>query len=156
VKLNTLLQPNTVFIDCQADNTNDFLSELLDHLHGNDIINNPKAILKKLLERESLGTTSIGKHAAVPHTKIKEIHKPIVMIGLSKKGFYYHISDKEKVHIVILILSPSESPIIHLQILAAAAAFIKRAGNIVDSLSETSTPQELIQLIRSLENQNDD
>lgn len=156
MKLNTLLNPNTVLIECQADNTQDFLNELLDHLYNNEIISNPKAILKKLLERENLGTTSIGKHAAVPHTKIKEIHKPIVMIGLSKKGFYYHISDKEKVHIVILILSPSESPIIHLQILAAAAAFIKRSDNIVDSLSDIDTPQEMIQLIRSMENQNDD
>lgn len=156
MKLYTLLQSNTVLIDCQADNTKSLLTEMLEHLADIDIISNPRPILKKLLERENLGTTSIGKHAAVPHTKIKEINKPIVAVGLSRKGFFYHISDKDKVHIVILILSPTESPIMHLQILAAAAAFIKRADNIASSLNGISTPQDLIQLIRSTENQEDD
>lgn len=156
MKLYTLVHANSVLTDCQADNTTDMLSELLNHLHGINVISNPKPILKKLLEREGLGTTSIGKHAAVPHTKIKDINKPIIGIGLSRKGFYYHISDKEKVHIVILILSPAESPIMHLQILAAAASFIKQVDNISVSLSSISSPQDLIQLIRSTENQDND
>jgi len=156
VKLYTLIQPNTVVTDCLADTTKDVLSELLTHLHNIDAISNPKPILKKLLEREGLGTTSIGKHAAVPHTKIKDINKPVVAIGLSKNGFTYHISDKEKVHIVILILSPADSPIIHLQILAAAAAFIKRVDNLSSSLTDINSPQELIQFIRITENQDDD
>lgn len=156
MKLYTLLQNNTVFIDCQADNTKDFLSEMLDYLHEIDLISAPKPILKKLLEREGLGTTSIGKNAAVPHTKIKEISKPVVAVGLSRKGFQYHVSDKDKVHIVILILSPNESPILHLQILAAAASFIKRVDSIPEELKSIETPGDLIQLIRSTENQDVD
>ncbi len=155
MKLYTLLHANAVLTDCRSDNTEAILNELLDHLHKLDIITNPKPILKKLLERESLGTTSIGKHAAVPHTKIKEISRPIIAIGISKAGFYYHISDKDKVHIVILILSPAESPILHLQILAAAASFIKHVDNIAVNLGEINTAQDLIQLVRSTENQDD-
>ncbi len=129
---------------------------MLDHLYEIDLLPNPKPILKKLLERESLGTTSIGKNAAVPHTKIKEINKPVVAVGLSRKGFLYHISDKEKVHLVILILSPNDSPILHLQILAAAASFIKKVDNIPGSLNDIGTPHDLVQLIRNTENQDDD
>ena len=104
--------------------------------------------LKKLMERERLGSTSIGKYSAVPHAKLKGIEEPIIYIAISKDGILYNKKDKTIVHLIILILSPIDAPIVHLQILAAAASFIKEMLTI-------ESPEELLKIIKKYENLND-
>lgn len=155
MKLYNTLKPELIKIGCHSTGTEAFLKELLYHLKQKNKIVNETTILKKLMEREGLGSTSIGNHAAVPHTKLKEINDPIIAIGTSTEGFMYHENDKEPVHLVILILSPNFSPIIHLQILAAAASLVKKAGRLTRDILEAATPEELISVIQQYETSND-
>jgi PTS system fructose-specific IIA component/PTS system nitrogen regulatory IIA component len=155
MKLYNFLRPELIRINCQKSNTEDLLREMVHHLKSKNVISNENLILKKLLEREKLGSTSIGHHAAVPHTKVKELTNPIICICISKIGIMYHESDKEPVHLIILILSPNESPIIHLQILAAAASLIKRSDHLIKEILSLETPEELINIIKKCEASND-
>jgi PTS system nitrogen regulatory IIA component len=151
VKLHSNLKPDLININCKKSNTEDILKEIIHSLKQKERISNDKHILEKLIEREKLGSTSIGNHTAVPHTKIKELKEPILFIGVSKKGIQYHHSDKELVHLIILILSPNDAPIIHLQFLAAAASFIKKSNHMVEELLSLKTPEELIKMIKKYE-----
>jgi PTS system nitrogen regulatory IIA component len=155
MKLYDSLKPELVKIDCTATTTEGVLKELVDNLKAHGIIADGEYILKKLMEREELGSTSIGHHSAVPHTKLKEIKEPIVAVGTSKAGIRYHEDDKEPVHLIILILSPNQSPIVHLQILAAAASLIKKSGSLIQDLRSSGSPGELIRLIREYESSDD-
>lgn len=155
MKLYNTLKPELIKIGCAATGTEAFLKELLFQLKQKQKITHEATILKKLLEREGLGSTSIGNHAAVPHTKLKEISDPIIAIGTSREGFMYNENDKEPVHLVILILSPNYSPIIHLQILAAAASLVKKAGRLIKDILEAQTPEELISIIQTYETSDD-
>jgi PTS system nitrogen regulatory IIA component len=155
MKLYNSLKPELVKINCTAAATEGVLKELLYNLKLKDKISNEELILKKLMEREKLGSTSIGNHSAVPHTKLKEIKEPIITIGTSKAGIQYNKADKEPVHFIILILSPNTSPIIHLQILAAAASLIKKAGHLIEDILATESPEELINVIQRYETSDD-
>ncbi|MCP4216549.1 MAG: PTS sugar transporter subunit IIA [bacterium] len=155
MKLYNLLKPELIRTDCQKTTTNELLEEIVHHLKVNDVISNESLILKKLLERESLGTTSIGNNAAVPHAKLKELKDPIIFIGISKAGLLYHENDKKPVHLIILILSPNYSPIIHLQILAAAASLIKKSDRLIKECLTVDTPRELIDVVRRFETADD-
>lgn len=151
MKLYSSLEPEFIKLECAANNAEDVLKELLRNLKTKNKINDENLILEKLLEREKLGSTSIGNHAAVPHTKLKELKEPVICIGTSQKGIQYHPEDKEKVNLVILILSPNYSPIIHLQILAAAASLIKKRGSLIDDLLAAPTATDLIAVIEKYE-----
>ncbi|MCP5108133.1 MAG: PTS sugar transporter subunit IIA, partial [bacterium] len=74
-------------------------------------------------------------------------------VGVCKSGIRYHESDKEPVHFIILILSPGNSPIIHLQILAAAASLIKKSHRLIKTVLSCETPSELIAAIKKYESE---
>ena len=155
MKLYNSLKPELIKLNCSATTTEECLKELLELLKLRDNISAPEPILKKLMEREKLGSTSIGHHAAVPHTKLKDLKEPIISIGTSKMGILYNEADKEPVHFIILILSPNYSPIIHLQILAAAASLIKKSGRLIEEILAARSPEELIRLIQDYETADD-
>jgi mannitol/fructose-specific phosphotransferase system IIA component (Ntr-type) len=155
MKLFNSLKPGFIKLDCQASTAQDLLKELIHCLKIKHYVNDEAAILEKLIEREKLGSTSIGNHAAVPHTKLKEIKEPIICIGTSQKGIRYHESDKDLVHLIILILSPNYSPITHLQILAAAASLIKKGKSLIKDILTATSAEELIQVVQEYENRDD-
>jgi mannitol/fructose-specific phosphotransferase system IIA component (Ntr-type) len=155
MKLYTSLKPELIKLNITATTTEACLRELLELLRLRDRISDEGPILKKLMEREKLGSTSIGHHSAVPHTKLKDLKEPIIAIGTSKEGILYNEADEEPVHFVILILSPNYSPIIHLQILAAAASLIKKSGRLIEEIRTVQSPEELIRLVQTYENSDD-
>jgi len=108
-------------------------------------------ILQKILEREKLGSTSVGNHTAVPHTKLKDLREPLVALGVSRSGVDYGGAEDQPVHVIILILSPADAPIVHLQILAAAAALIRKSDRIIKDIMSAEGPQEVIGTIRTWE-----
>lgn len=151
MKLSTLLKTDFILNECTSDSPEEILSEMIHHLKTKNKISNEKQILKKLLDREKLGSTSIGNNSAVPHTKIKDLKEPLIVVGISKKGVMYHRDDKEPVHFIILILSPTNSPIIHLQILAAAASLIKKSKEFIKEISSSNDAEESIAIIKKYE-----
>lgn len=155
MKLYDLLKPELINTNCQSLNTEDLLAEIVRDLKLKDCITDEKSILAKLIEREKLGSTSVGKNAAVPHTKLKDLKDPIIYIGISKKGFFYQANDKEPVHLIITILSPNSSPIIHLQILAAAAALIKKSDRLIREALAAGSADDLIHIIKRCETSDD-
>lgn len=151
MKLYNNLEPELINVNCQQSTTEEILKEMVRDLRLKNKISDEDFVYKKLIEREKLGSTSIGNHSAVPHTKLKDINKPIIFIGISKKGIQYHENDDQLVHLIILILSPNNSPIVHLQILAAAASFIKKSKNVIKEILAVETASELLDIVRKYE-----
>jgi len=156
MKLHNFLKPEHVIIDCRMTNTEDVLREMVRHLKMRNVISDEELIFNKLMEREKLGTTSIGHNSAVPHAKLKDLAAPVIAVGVSNAGFRYHETDKQPVHFIILILSPSHSSVIHLQILAAAASLVKKSGRLIKKIVAAQTPREVIDLIEQYENEEED
>lgn len=155
MKLYPHLKPELIKIDCEKSNTEEILHEMVHELKLRNKIDDEDMILEKLMEREKLGSTSIGNHSAVPHAKLKNLKEPIIFIGTTKQGIQYHESDKEPVHFIILILSPNNSPIVHLQILAAAASLIKKSKKSMKEFLSAKTADELINIIKKYETLDD-
>lgn len=155
MKLYSILKPELIKLNCTAKTTEGLLKELLYVLKLRGKISNEATILAKLMERERLGSTSIGHYSAVPHTKLKELKEPVITIGTCKDGVVYNEADQEPVHLIILILSPNYSPIIHLQILAAAASLIKKSKKLIEETLDAQSPEELVGIIQKYETADD-
>lgn len=155
MKLSNIIDPELLISELKTENTTEALKIMTNHLKEKKMISNSKEILIKLLEREKLASTSIGKNTAIPHAKIKDIKNPIIMIAICRKGFLYNPSDKEPVNLLILVLSPSGAPALHLQILAAAASLIKKPGNLIGEMLKSKNNGELVDIIKKFEEIND-
>jgi two-component system sensor histidine kinase KdpD len=71
---------------------------------------------KALLEREELGGTFVGQDVAIPHARIVNLHRPLVALGFSRAGIPESESGRS-VRIMLLLLSPADSPERHLRVL---------------------------------------
>ena len=155
MKLSSIIETELLLTELDSTDNYEVLKKMTVFLKDMNKISDSDSILLRLIEREKLASTSIGKNTAIPHAKIKELKKPVIMIGICKKGFLYNTSDDEPVHLIILVLSPSGSPAVHLQILAAAAALIKKPGNLIGELLKAKNSIELANTIRKFEEIND-
>ncbi len=131
--LASLTRPDLILTDLQAADRSQVLHELTDRLarRGNfrDTERAAEELFRDLWEREQQGSTVVlddmGGGVAIPHCKVKGLAKPVVALGLVAGGVDFEAADGQPVTLIVLILSPSESPAAHLQVLAVVSRWIK-------------------------------
>ena len=83
-----------VLSDLSGQNAEEVLKELVAFLKKRNKIAKGKELFEKLVQREKLGSTAIGKGFAIPHCKQKGISKPLVVLAVSKSGIDFMSMDK--------------------------------------------------------------
>src|SRR5262249_36177829 len=91
------------------------ISSALARVHAVDA----RRVKAALLERETLGSTAIGKEIAVPHAKF-DLPRTAGVLGISPRGIHFGAADELPVRIFVGLLSPAEGAG-HLKALAAVA-----------------------------------
>ena len=109
-------------------------------------------IFEKLIERERLGSTGLGKGIALPHARVDGLtHARAVFIKLSD-GIEFDAIDNQPIDLVVALLVPAEANEEHLQILAGLAGFFNEDDN-CRLMRETEDHEKLIDLlINAIEN----
>ena len=108
-----------------------------------------KSVVEAIMERESLGTTGIGRGVAVPHAKHPSIDTLVGVVGRSKKGISFSSLDGQPVYIIVLLVSPvkDQGPKLHLKALEHVSRLI-RNETYLRFLRNAASKEELIRLIR--------
>lgn len=103
----------------EAKDKSGALKELLAAAHATGAFSDKvgKALAKRLVERESLGSTGLGNGVAVPHVKGDGIDRVVLVLGRSKEGLDWQAIDGRPVHVMFLLVSPADEPETHLQCL---------------------------------------
>jgi len=73
-----------VKIDYYAINKESLINEMVEFLYKEHIINDMDAFLRSILERESIMSTGIGNHVAIPHTRSESVKRLAVAVYLLK------------------------------------------------------------------------
>lgn len=155
MKIAELLNPAAISVDLKSTAKDDILSELADVLVGSDNIKKTEKgeIVKRLKEREVLGSTGIGKGVAIPHAKCPKTKKMIAALGISKKGVDFKSLDGEPTYIFFLLVAPGETPGPHLKALARISRLLDDKF-IRDRLRNASSAQEIYKTIKEEEAKN--
>ncbi len=80
-----------------------------------------EALLKGMLERETLGTTGLGNGVAIPHCRLEGMKGFALALSVCHKGIPWNSMDGRSVHIIAAIAGPVEETDDHLRLLAGAA-----------------------------------
>ncbi|KJJ86077.1 PTS transporter subunit IIA-like nitrogen-regulatory protein PtsN [Candidatus Omnitrophus magneticus] len=120
------LSLKAICIDIKAVNKEQVLEELVDLLIlGGGLKKNDKMeVLNKIKDRESLGSTGIGKGIGIPHTKNGCVKKMCAAVGVSKKGIDFKSLDGEPTFIFFILIAPNEEPGQHLKTLAKVSRLL--------------------------------
>ncbi|MFN0011868.1 MAG: PTS sugar transporter subunit IIA [Phycisphaerales bacterium] len=117
MRLTDIVSTGAIVPQLVAVERDDAVRELVDALiaggaapakHRDDLV-------KRVLDREKLGSTGFGRGVAVPHVKHSCTKSMSAAIGLSSRGVEFNAMDKQPVYSIFLLLSPEDKPEEHLQ-----------------------------------------
>ncbi len=149
MKLSQLLSSRHILPDLKAEQRLDAIDELLGHLVevGDLDAQWKEEICASLHQREAVVSTGVGAGVAIPHAFSDHIEEVIGVFGRSQKGVDFDSHDEEKVHFVVLFISPKKSYQKHLLALAAIARLLTKVET-RKKLMTASDAEELFSLFR--------
>jgi len=147
MKITDFLDRKAIKIGLTSTDKEGILKELVDVLAEAKDLGDRKAIVKALLERESLGSTGIGQGIAIPHGKTDKVKELVAVLGVSRKGVNFDALDGEPVYIFFLLVAPKDTAGPHLKALAQISRLL-RDNYFCELIKRCQTPEELYELIK--------
>jgi fructose-specific phosphotransferase system IIA component len=151
VGIQDILQKNAINTNIEAGNKNELISRMANQLASLNNLYDQKIIVQKILEREADMSTGIGFGIAIPHARIEGIDRVYMVAARSVQGIDFNAIDEQPVHLIFMMLSPTSTSTQYTQILSTLSR-IMSYEEIRKSLSETSDPQEFLDIISRGEN----
>ena len=148
--LQGLLDPKLVYTGLEPGTLEDALAQLARRVAEAGEVSDADDLTRRLLEREKLGCTGLGAGVAIPHCKLAGIDEIVLAIATCPAGVDFHAPDGVPVTLIFLILSPSQSPALHLQAIARISRLLKITG-VADALRRATTPEALVSALREAE-----
>jgi len=109
-------------------------------------------LLSKLLEREEMASTGIGRGIAIPHPRTpldETMEDPVIITSFLEHPVDYQAVDGLPVFVLFILLSPSVK--VHLHLLSRLA-FCVRDSSFVDFLRSIPRSEKLLEKIDHMEN----
>ncbi len=147
MRLGSLTRPELIFPDLPATDRPGVLRAFADRVATQGLVGDAAELYQKLWEREQLGSTGVGSGIAIPHCKLKGLRQGVVAIGMVPAGVDFEAADRQPVKVFFLVISPSESPAEHLQVLAAISRWVK-ADRHAEKILALHDPQEVYDFLR--------
>lgn len=151
MKIHALLSEDMVIPEILSQERDSALEEMVRYLKSKDKVRKDKELYEKLIQREKLGSTAIGKGIAIPHCKLKEVESPLLALAVSQKGVRFEALDGKPTHLFFLVVSSPDNPGQSLQILASIAHLIRKAGSLPKRIMAAKNPRKILEIIREEE-----
>lgn len=125
-ELASYFKPTLCIFDLKANNKRDALAEMVETVCAERDIRDRSLILEMLLNRESLGSTAIGKGVAFPHGRTLAVRDLSIVFARSTAGIDFDSVDKQPTHVFFLIVAPPQDrDNLYLQVLGRVVDLIK-------------------------------
>src|SRR5262245_13827919 len=104
-------------------------------------------IVSAIMRREQLGSTGIGRNIAIPHAKHAGAGRLVGTVALSGTGVEFESIDSQRVHVLVLLISPQDRPGDHLRALENVVRSM-RNEKFVEELRQAKSRDEVWQLLQ--------
>ena len=119
MKIQDLLQKNCIITDIKGVDKSEVLSQMARYMASLYNLANPDQIVTKILEREADMSTGIGYGIAIPHARLGNIERLYMIAARSIQGIEFNAIDEQPVHLLFMMISPSNTSTEHTQILSS-------------------------------------
>ena len=147
--LSRLLTPQRIIIWDDPASRQEVRKRLVDSIVSSTPALSEDTVMKKLAEREQLGSTFLNEGIALPHARIDGLESPQVALGLTRAGLLDVVTE-QPVSAVFLLLSPSTGANVHLQLLSKAGRALQNR-ELRHTLARVSSPEEAMEAIQDFE-----
>ncbi|MBN1348864.1 PTS sugar transporter subunit IIA [candidate division KSB1 bacterium] len=118
-----------------ADTKEQALVELTAQFYENKYVKNQDILLAMLNQRESLGSTAIGKGIAIPHGRSTAVKDVVIAFGKTGKGIEFGAEDGKPVHLIFVVVAPP---------VEQTNKYLPILGKLVETLNNTKNRKKLM------------
>jgi len=152
MKIGDFLKENRILLDLKASNKEEAIREIADSLKDAEEVSNFDLFIADVFERETLNSTGIGKNIAIPHARTDAVNEFTVAFGRSSAGVEFDSLDAEPAKFIFLMGTPKEKGLnSYLKILAHLTRIINKK-DFQEALLRASSPKEVIEEFKRVEN----
>jgi fructose-specific phosphotransferase system IIA component len=151
MRLTEILKPQNIIVPLEAKTKNEAIGALVSLLAKNGEIQDAKAVLDAVLEREMTRTTGIGNGLAIPHGKCSGTAQLVMAIGRLATPIDFQAIDGRPVSLIWLLTSPPDKTGPHIHALARISRLMT-IDKFRQALMQAKTPQEIYDVIVQQEN----
>ncbi len=151
VPLSRLIREELIVLDVRPGGKQEVLGQLVQPLVENNLVDEKERFLEKLMDRERMVSTAVGRGVAVPHLRNPRENPgggPVLVVGICRAGTDFGSPDGEKTHLFFLICTDSE--VVHLRVLARFNSIVRK-GDTVSRLIRSNTRAEVMQTLLQME-----
>jgi PTS system nitrogen regulatory IIA component len=99
-------------------------------------------VLDALVERESQGSTGVGRGVAVPHARLKGVERMRAVVVRLERPVPFDAMDEQPVDILFALFAPEGAQGEHLRALARASRLL-RSGDVREHLRQARSPDAI-------------
>ena len=143
--LAQLITPSNIALDIDISSQEElfaFVGSLFEKNHGISA----KLVQTCLQDRESLGSTGLGKGVAIPHGRVKSLASAHIAFIRTRHGIEFKAPDGELVRVLVIMLVPDAATQTHLEILSHVAQTLSDTST-KELLFSESSPDNIYQLL---------
>lgn len=144
--LTQILQPTCIKVPLESKDKYSVITELVDLLAENRLIQDREAALDAVFTRERTRSTGIGSGIAIPHGKCGGVKELVMALGIAREPIPFESVDGKPVSIVILLVSPQDQTGPHIQALARISRLLldEEFKNALERASSAQAACELL------------
>ena len=143
--LAQLITPTNIALDIDISSQEElfaFVGSLFEKNHGISAT----LVQSCLQDRESLGSTGLGKGVAIPHGRVKSLTNAHIAFIRTKNGIDFKAPDGKPVKVLVIMLVPDAATQTHLEILSHVAQTLSDTST-KELLFSESSPDNIYQLL---------
>ncbi len=150
MKICGLLTEEHIFFNLKPGDKKAVLSEFVKALESRDLISDSKAILRVIMERESLGSTGLQRGIAIPHGLTDEIEESFLALAVIKEGIEFEAIDQMPTYVLLMLLGNKQAPGLQLKVLAHVCRLVKET-EFIDRMLKVESRSEACRILQEEE-----
>ncbi|GDY15120.1 hypothetical protein LBMAG53_39980 [Planctomycetota bacterium] len=148
VLLADVIAPGRVVLGVEAPSLVEAVAVVLGRVQASELPLAADLIRKAVQERERAAGTYLGKGIAMPHARLAGLTKPVVIVARSERGILVEKTG-ERARLLFILLTPAGAPRVHQRLQATIAAMIENSEFVSERLLDATTPDQIIEILRT-------
>ncbi|MDR1894670.1 MAG: PTS sugar transporter subunit IIA [Spirochaetales bacterium] len=147
VPFSRMCSPGLIIENLEPDATENVLLQLIQPLVAGGYMEEGRDFLDRLLERERIASTALGRGVAFPHIRNPQEFTgtaPVVVVGRCPGGVDFHSLDGEPTYLFFLIFSTNMT--VHLRIISRLNRILLN-GDLIEGLLKAASKEEIFSLL---------
>ncbi len=148
LRLGDVLSEKRVHMRLEATRDMDAIAEVIRRTPPEELPAPAPAIVEAVQARERRLSTYLGHQLAVPHARLAGLDRAVVFAARCAAGVQFGDEAGQRAEFLFLLLTPSHSPRMQIQLLARIAA-LRESAYVWERILGALTPAEMLEAIRS-------